>query len=123
MIIEKLSQLPNGVEETNGSVVWEGDVYSQVLNVVIGPERNNQVRGIGRTPKPFKFLSHVQDKTYFEDDHDVCIEKMECLLKKMKDNFEDKLRENANAQAMMYNEIKMLKEVVFARRIFEDYNI
>ena len=41
----------------------------------------------------------------------------------MKDKFEDKLRENANAQAMMYNEIKMLKEVVFARRIFEDYNI
>ena len=41
----------------------------------------------------------------------------------MKDKFEEKLRENDNAQAMIYNEIKMLKEMLFARRILEDYNI
>lgn len=48
---------------------------------------------------------------------------MECLLKKVKDKFEKNKRENANAQAMMNNEIKMLKGVNFPRRILEDYNI
>ena len=41
MIKEKLSQLTGDKEVTNGNVAWEDDVYSQVMNKVVGDERRD----------------------------------------------------------------------------------
>lgn len=44
----KLSNGKTSEEQSHGSVVWEGDVYSQVL----GNEKSGYVRGLGLGPTP-----------------------------------------------------------------------
>ena len=70
MINEKLSQLPGGKEVTNGNVAWEGDVYSQVMNKVIGHERRGRVRGLGLGPSSLASFSSTQSGEFIDDNHD-----------------------------------------------------
>lgn len=51
-----LRQVHRHVEtETNSYVARKGDVCSQVMNLHMDLERNNQVLGLERTLKPFNF--------------------------------------------------------------------
>lgn len=128
MINAKLRELPKGVEESNGRVAWDGDIYSQVMNVVIGPENKGLVRGLGRGPKSLASISSNTEREYAErehaeEDHDLCDEKiefLECPLKKMQDKLEQTQKDHAAAQSEMRDEIKELKTMLLDRSIYND---
>ncbi|XP_057426165.1 uncharacterized protein LOC130719563 [Lotus japonicus] len=48
MIQEKLNNERTSTEQSDGSVAWEGDVYTQVF----GPEKSGYIRGLGLGPTP-----------------------------------------------------------------------
>ncbi|KAF5750067.1 hypothetical protein HS088_TW03G00399 [Tripterygium wilfordii] len=57
IMLEKLSQTPDSIEQPPESVAWEGDVYCQVM----GPGRNGRMRGVGLGPTVtslWRFLMH-----------------------------------------------------------------
>ncbi|XP_056685591.1 uncharacterized protein [Spinacia oleracea] len=110
MINEKMSQLPGGKEITNGIVAWDGDIYSQVMKEVIGPERRGYVRGIGRCPTSLTSISHTQhqDEHLDDNDHDACDEKIEHLY--------TELTRMHEKQAQTEKELAMLKALLLGRR-------
>ncbi|KAJ8429757.1 hypothetical protein Cgig2_001254 [Carnegiea gigantea] len=57
----------------------EGDVYSQVMEEVMGEERRGRVRGLGLGPSSLASLSSTQCGEHLDDDLDQYSGKMEFL--------------------------------------------
>ncbi|KAJ8429754.1 hypothetical protein Cgig2_001251 [Carnegiea gigantea] len=89
MTNEKLSLLPGGKEVTNGNVIWEGDVYSQVMKEVIGEE----------------------SREHLDDDLDQYSKKMEFLEAENK-RLQDKLTRLEGQQTEVLDEIARLRALV-----------
>ncbi|XP_056697171.1 uncharacterized protein [Spinacia oleracea] len=121
LINGKLSKLPNGVEETNGKVAWEGDIYSQVMSIIVGPEKKGQVRGLGRCPKSLSSVSSNQERDY-HDDHDICDERiqfLECELKRVQEKSAQLEKDNAESLTQMKEDVKLLKALLLGRRVLD----
>ncbi|XP_074316513.1 uncharacterized protein LOC141652804 [Silene latifolia] len=121
MINEKLNDMPNNKEVTNGAVAWDGDIYSQVMiNKIIGPERKGRVRGFGKGPSALPSTTCNANKEGFDDDHILCNEKIKLLeseVKKVNDICVKIQEDSLEVQRKMQEELTMLKVALFGRDI------
>ncbi|XP_074302928.1 uncharacterized protein LOC141637265 [Silene latifolia] len=120
MINEKLNDMPNNKEVTNGAVAWNGDIYSQVINEIIGPERKGRVRGLGKGPTSLPSITCNVNTEESYGDHTICnkkIEFLECELKKVNDKCVKIQEDNIEVQRKMQEDLAMLHMALFGRDI------
>ncbi|KAF5745498.1 hypothetical protein HS088_TW07G01085 [Tripterygium wilfordii] len=102
IMLEKLSQTPDSIEQPPESVAWEGDVYSQVM----GPERNGRMRGVGLGPT---VTSLWRSSAFEQGETSNCNAATDETIQKLKDGM--KLMEQRHADELnnMKSELKFFR--------------
>uniref|UniRef100_A0A151UGB0 Uncharacterized protein n=1 Tax=Cajanus cajan TaxID=3821 RepID=A0A151UGB0_CAJCA len=108
---EKLNNGEASNEKPIGSVVWEGDVYSQVL----GAERSGYVRGLGLGPTPSLLWGSKSSigSTFADNISNEVVQRLEQEVKMLK---EIKEKHDEEMNLMKQNQDKLLSELSFIRK-------
>ncbi|XP_057417491.1 uncharacterized protein LOC130711771 isoform X2 [Lotus japonicus] len=115
VIQEKLNNEGTINEQSDGSVAWEGDVYTQVF----GPERSGYIRGLGLGPTPSqlwgsKSLSRNISMDNIEQEMKELKEKHDEEIKQMK---ELKEKQDEEMTMMKQNQERLFSELSYMRQV------
>ncbi|XP_057446348.1 uncharacterized protein LOC130738390 isoform X2 [Lotus japonicus] len=123
MIQEKLNNGRTSSEQSDGSVAWKGDVYTQVF----GLERSGYVRGLGLGPTPStlwgtKSLSGNASMGNISNYMVQNLEQEMQVLKEMRDEEIKQMKElkkkhDEDMNMMKYNQEKLLSELSYMRQV------